>query len=728
MATIEDRIRMMRSESASAPGVSQNDAMTTWEPTGEVIPISEYNRRQQAFGRATKEARIGGGADDEPVQSPQGQVPWWVAQERRQGVLTSPVPLSKTLPAPGAALAGQQKAGRAQKGRPLPTAPKGVEWKDMGNYTVWEPTGEVITIDEYNSRQVAAGRATKEGWLVSADPHELEDTPHGRVPKWLRYERATGAHTSPVRLTDVLPAPGAAAAAEQRRAAAGKPAPAKRDAAPEGNQPAVANPAGGRPKARMMGKDDQPKEPVLDRNQMIEVRAGVLAQNGLDLPLLGVPPNLPTDEHRKAAERELVDRGDIPPAAANVEQGVLPGEEQVTTLDTFSMLPPDVRLNLKKSHLNGGHADTMDFGDWLSENFGDLPPQQRAKAMRDVASRPPAQMVVAGAKPAPRPDAPAPAQQAAPRQVTPEQQARIDARRQEQHAREVGNRYAGMLTPEEEQAIDWAATAPGGREFLRRLNADLQRRYQRDRHAQVRDRATNYNLSQDLRSPNYAPGMGVRSLIDAVRSGNSEMAGAVYDIYGNPIAGGQSRALAGVRTRAAADERAAQIEADNAYRTAQVRAGGGDGEDPLKMEILQRELDTALANPDPVRRHQAVSLVVKMSSGETDPAVIEAETKRIIASHFAQSGTPEGREYAMKHLQSLVANRDEFIAFAVYSLGIDADVAAMMHEDATKGRSWTDAGRDAGRGAVQGVRAVGGAVRGLGSGIAEGVREGFSGR
>ena len=719
--TIEDRIRMMRSEASPPSGMSQNDAMTTWEPTGEVIPIAEYNRRQESAGRATKESRIGGGSSSEPVSSPHGQVPWWVAQERRQGALTSPVPLSTTLPAPGEATARQQQAGRAQKDRPLPSAPQGVSWEDMQNYTVWEPTGEVVTIDEYNQRQVAAGRATKEAW-VSGDPNELEDTDYGRVPKWLRYERSTGAHTTPARLTDVLPAPGAAAAAEQRRAASGKGAGRKGEKPPAGVAANAPPPPqrGSRPKARMM-RDEDVAAPALDREAVIDVRAAQLA-NAANTP--GVAA-IPTAEQRRAAERELVERGDIPPSQ---EHGVLPGEEQVTTFDTFLMLPPEARMELRTAHLKGGHADTMDFNDWLSDNFSDLPPQQRIAAMREIASRKPAPEVTAPAAPNPQQGILGPA--AGPelagkpnRGPTPEQQQRIDARRQDQYAREIGNRYSNMLSPEEQQMIDWAATAPNGMEYLRRLNADLRRRYERDRHTQVRDRATNYNLSQDLRNPNYAPGMGVRSLIDAVRSGNSEMAGAVYDIYGNPVAGGQSRQLAGVRARAAADQQAAQIDADNALQVAAMRnSGNGDAADPLKMEVLARELDRALANPDPVRRHQAVRTVIAMNPANQgmDAVALEAETQRTIASHMASSGSPEGRQYAMKYLDTLKGNKDMYMSFAVYSLRIPPETAEQMYNEASKPRSWRDAGRQAGAAVGNAPAAVGDAATGFGAGLAEG--------
>lgn len=64
----------------------------------------------------------------------------------------------------------------------------------------------------------------------------------------------------------------------------------------------------------------------------------------------------------------------------------LPGEEQVTSMETLGTLPPDVRAGLEKKYQSGGHADTMSFEDWVSENFAELPPDARANAMRRSAT------------------------------------------------------------------------------------------------------------------------------------------------------------------------------------------------------------------------------------------------------------------------------------------------------------------------------------------------------
>lgn len=67
----------------------------------------------------------------------------------------------------------------------------------------------------------------------------------------------------------------------------------------------------------------------------------------------------------------------------------LPGEEQVTSMQTLGGLPPEVRAGLEAKYKSGGHADTMSFEDWVSEHFAELPPDQRADAMRESATSTP---------------------------------------------------------------------------------------------------------------------------------------------------------------------------------------------------------------------------------------------------------------------------------------------------------------------------------------------------
>lgn len=682
--TMEDRIRRMQAERINA-AMSQNSQMTTWEPTGEVVPISEYNARQQSAGRPTKEDRIGGDTN-ELVDSPVGRVPWWMQYERRQGNLASPKPLSEALPAPGRALAEKQAAALKAGKLPMPVAPAGVKWEDLKNYTVWEPTGEVIPIAEYNARQAAAGRSTKEAWVAPVGEHDPVDTPFGQVPAWLRYERSAGWHATPMRLSNILHAPGAAAAKAQLDAAAGKPQAAAAVREPQVAAAQAGDAANaGRPRAVMMDapEDDMEADPgvqkLRDEANWREVRA-------------------------REVQRKLA-------GADRPQGGILPGEEQVTTADTLRGLPPAVQQAVRAKYAESGHAGKIPFEDWLGDSFGEMPPKERAAAITQLAGLP-AQTE-------------APINHVAANDIVAPRSERERAAWARQTASDIAKRHARMMTPDVKRIID-AAVANGDTQTLREINAQLGLQTERDSWRDVKNRQQNYHISQDLRNPNYAPGMGVRSLVQAIQSGNSELAGAMYDIYGNPTAGAQSRALAGAKAQAAAEAQAAQIDAYNQMQMAQLRNGGGKGDedDPLKMQRLSDEMNVALAESDPVRRHQSVRTVIAMNPAfQNAPAdQIEAETQRTIASHMAQSGTPQGRDFAIKYLDGLKADKSAFMNFAMYSLGMAQPAAEAMYADATRARDWHQWGLDWGRAIGSAIPNAGQAGKAALSGIGQGFR------
>lgn len=85
----------------------------------------------------------------------------------------------------------------------------------------------------------------------------------------------------------------------------------------------------------------------------------------------------------------------MPPPAQQAQQpapaetGILPGEEQVTTRDVLRQLSPAEQSSLQKKYETGGHSQTMSYDDWLSTNFGDMPPAERAATMKSVATSAP---------------------------------------------------------------------------------------------------------------------------------------------------------------------------------------------------------------------------------------------------------------------------------------------------------------------------------------------------
>lgn len=72
---------------------------------------------------------------------------------------------------------------------------------------------------------------------------------------------------------------------------------------------------------------------------------------------------------------------------------ILPGEEQVTSQDTFRSLSKPEQDALRGKYDTGGHSGTMTFEDWLSENYAELPPEERASQMRTQGAAVPTQQV-----------------------------------------------------------------------------------------------------------------------------------------------------------------------------------------------------------------------------------------------------------------------------------------------------------------------------------------------
>ena len=110
-------------------------------------------------------------------------------------------------------------------------------------------------------------------------------------------------------------------------------------------------------------------------------------------PFVPQPPR----PSRQAQDEAAAKRGPVKVGPFNRDEWIesraegtaLPGEEQVTSMQTLGGLPPEVRAGLEAKYKSGGHADTMSFEDWVSENFAELPPDQRADAMRGSATSTP---------------------------------------------------------------------------------------------------------------------------------------------------------------------------------------------------------------------------------------------------------------------------------------------------------------------------------------------------
>ena len=535
---------------------------------------------------------------------------------------------------------------------------------------------------------------------------------------------------------------------------------------------------------------------------------GPVTQLVSDTSSRGGPPRMPAPGEAYAAARQAIDAEKAAaskPAAPEPERGILPGEEQVTTFDTFRMLNPSMRKGIESVYSASGHKGGIPFEDWLSENYGDLPPTARTAAMEGtavehgVALNEPAGLPANAASPLARDrvarDMPLPEGRDL-RQYSPEQRkvmaenlhnpevpmtpfggtftltsegaksirapdpnliataeaaarthgegsqphvialakamhidtskyrqrdydmlvadtmrekARYDAkqassdiermptgafryvpnertqenvatRNRQAMARDIGNRYARMLTPEQAQMLDDAAKSENGVEVMRGLNEQLRRQYERDRHRDAGNRATDYNVSRDLQNPTLAPGMNVRTLIQAVRSGDPQMAAAAYDIMGNPAAAAQSRQLAASFANADATSNAAQVEAANSMAMARLEAETqkavagmreGTPEDGKMLADLQQEqMNSIYALQSPDEQLNAMRTFVQRTSPDLPPPQVEARAMANIAAHRARKHGIND-PVVQAHLTNLFnTDRNAFMQFAQISLNM----------------------------------------------------------
>lgn len=550
----------------------------------------------------------------------------------------------------------------------------------------------------------------------------------------------------------------------------------------------------------------------------------------------GGPPEAPSIPGVRRPERPLV----IPPPrpASAPESGTLPGEEQVTTRDVLRQLSPAEQAALQRKYDAGGHKDIMSYDDWLSENFGDMPPQERAAQMRSSATATPrmnigvdplleagenselAQSRQRAGKPlpegrepkqyeawqaremsrnvhspevpmtrfggtftlnadgsrssrAPSPDAMAQADaiaadqgQYSPSHIIAMAQAfGIDAhqygddidllrgdvlREEKRHderakgydvvdngmggfryapnqrmkdytagrdrlriATNIGNRYSGMMTPEQEMLLETAVNSPDGFNEMVRLGQTLNRIRLANSNEDVRNRARNYNMTRDMASPNYAPGMAARSLQQAATSGDPLQMAAVYDIFGRPDAASQSRQLSGVQTRSAAELAAATAN-----------AGGGAAavpEDKTLAAQQDEQLQSIYAIENPKDREEALTAYLEKVHPAWTAEQRAAQSQEMLAAHLARTqGTND--PYVKNHLAVLRKDKTRFKLFARQHLGLSEEDAERLYNSAGTPSMSAEQMGEAAVNAVGGAgTAVGNFVGGVGRGVGRGL-------
>lgn len=271
--------------------------------------------------------------------------------------------------------------------------------------------------------------------------------------------------------------------------------------------------------------------------------------------------------------------------------------------------------------------------------------------------------------------------------------------RKREFANTIATRFAGMMTPEQMASLDTLARTPDGFAQLRALNQQLTRQRDAESMRSYRNKQANYNLTQQMGNPNYAPGMAVRSLIEAVRSGDPTMQAAAYAVAGNQPGFQRSMDLATAQSIGASQLAQAQTYAD------------GRGADPAADATLGAQFGTqfndALSLP-PAQRAAAVATVLRKSGTPEDQ--IAANTQAILLDYEARTN-PQG-PVVQAHLQSLRNNKPEFVAF-LQRMGYSREQAEAAYNNAAAPSGTT---RGLVRGAATGMFGPAGAAAAQGLG------------
>jgi hypothetical protein len=248
-------------------------------------------------------------------------------------------------------------------------------------------------------------------------------------------------------------------------------------------------------------------------------------------------------------------------------------------------------------------------------------------------------------------------------------EAQMSPQRKQEFARTILQRYGRMLSDQDRANIATYVQTPDGFTRLRELN-EMKRMELADKGAQAwQDRQANFRMTTDMRNPNLAPGLAVRTLIDAVRAGDPVMLATVNDIAGNPRGAQRAMDLA-MAERAGA---AALAQAEMAARN------GASKDDPTLGQQWDREMQDALGGEAGNRRDRVRNLVARNpANAGMDAAVIESQTDDIIASHEYRTVGPTSA-VLQGHLQRLRSNKPAFIRFVVDRMNLSPEQAEKMY-------------------------------------------------
>lgn len=511
--------------------------------------------------------------------------------------------------------------------------------------------------------------------------------------------------------------------------------------------------------------------------------------------------------------------------------GVLPGEEQVTTRASLGSLSAEEQNALRKKYESGGHSGTMSYDDWLTDNFGELPPADRQDAMRRSATATPRTQL--GRDPSLPPETnsdlaesrkaagrPLPEGRAA-RQYTPEQRARmqtntespevpmspfggsmatsvggsqarrapnptlvaeadaiaadqgtgsqshvialaqaygIDAARYgddmdllradvmrekakhdklgqymsvqdngmgafvyvEDPAKRAQGRaqfqanmtpqqrnnaaismsraYTRVMTDADRARIAAAVRSPNGMAELEDLRMDLKRRQQEMSWANHLDRVAGQALGRDMANPERARGFMIRSLAEAVRSGDPMAQAAAYSMMGQPM-------------QAIRAMDAAMNERNAAAQMAMAEGQGGEQAPSTMAAQLRQEVNDAMMLP---AEQQEDALFLIYQKAGYPPEQIQQRVDSVIIENNAQANPAHPKVQAAMRAK-LKEGRGAWMQWAQSVMGLDEERAKAVYEEEVG--TAAQAGERAGAAGAQAGANVAGWVGGFARGL-----------
>jgi hypothetical protein len=252
---------------------------------------------------------------------------------------------------------------------------------------------------------------------------------------------------------------------------------------------------------------------------------------------------------------------------------------------------------------------------------------------------------------------------------------------------------------------------PGGMAALRSIAHALRTQDLQNRRLAAKQRANNYNLTQDMRNPNIGPGMRIRGLQAAVQAGDDRAIAAQHEIAGNPT--GAARA-----TNVLITGEAGRAQVDAARAEAAGKADPADTPPKPIGEQISEQMQAALAIENPNQRRMAVTAALKqLPQNEGLPLPqLEALADEAIAAHLFRQNAADPAVLA--HLNSLRKNKPAFLAFAQKHLNMDPTQAELFYNSGQP--TPEQQGAEAVQGAQDWGRRLGGFLRGAWQGAWQG--------